>query len=334
MVTLAWHVKPLTELLSHRGHFPHSLLIHGPQGIGKVEFSYSLVQSLLCLAPVNHLSCQQCVACHWVAQRQHPDLMILNIEGNVTLEEDAAEDKAKDKKSTTINVDAVRDLGPFLTVGAQRNGYKIVLIEQADALNINAANALLKALEEPPPNVLFVLVADQLKRLLPTILSRCQKLALRAPNAKESCEYLKIPESEALSLLAVYGTPLNSKRALEQGVEKLRHSYLTLLTTPQVQLTELSVLAQKIPLEYWLDWTHKWCNDLISQYFLQKRFFHIDVAVNLPTVEKVIIFDLLAWEKQLKQAKRSLRHPLVPKLLIESLLIPWLSLNRSLYLNP
>ncbi len=331
---LPWHNNSFNQLISKKKIFPQSLLIYGPQGIGKVDFAQTLIQALLCATPLSdHQPCGKCQSCYWLMQKQHPDLITLSIENNNTQdgEEKPLEDKNKEKKTHYINIDAVRELGSFLTVGAQRQGYKIVFIEQADALNINAANALLKALEEPPTNILFILVANDIKKILPTILSRCQKLRLNQPNAQDAFNYLDIPQHQADYLLSVYGTPLSLKRAIDQGAEELRKPYLTLLNKNQVQLLELSALAQKIPLEYWLDWTHKWSVDLIAHHFTQQKWFHKDTEFSAKPMNDYILFDLLHWEHQLKNAKRYQFHPLVAKLFIEDLLIPWLPINRYLY---
>ncbi|MBU6468546.1 MAG: DNA polymerase III subunit delta' [Betaproteobacteria bacterium] len=333
-MTLPWLIEPLTQLLRKKDTFPQSLLIHGTSGIGKVEFAHALTQALLCHSPTaSGEACQHCQSCDWFSQGQHPDVVVLSLNDTPSDEEGsfAETDKNKDKKTTTITIDAVRQLTPFLTVGAQRGGYKVVLIEQADALNLNAANALLKALEEPPKDVIFILVASELKKLLPTIISRCQKYSLKMPSAKEASEYLTMTESQAQPLLAVYGTPLSVKRALDQDLEKYRLPFLRCLTDPKNRLSEITELALKIPLEYWLDWTHKWCHDLITHYFTNEPYFHTEMKEQLNLQDSSIVFDLLMWEKQLKQAKKWVNHPLVPKLYIESLLIPWLSINQTLH---
>ncbi|KXW56785.1 AAA family ATPase [Ferrovum sp. PN-J185] len=331
---LPWHSHHFTQLMSKKDNFPQSLLIYGPQGIGKVNFAHTLIQLLLCDAPLSdNLPCGSCQSCHWLAQKQHPDLITLSVDKSSTeeSEEKTLEEKNKEKKTHYITIDAVRELSSFLTIGAQRQGYKIIFIEQADALNINAANALLKALEEPPNNMLFILVANDIKKILPTILSRCQKLQLNQPNAQDAYDYLHIPQHEADYLLSVYGTPLSLTRAIDQGTEELRKPYLTLLNKTQVELLELSELAQKIPIEYWLDWTHKWCIDLLAQHFTQKKWFHKDAEFKSKPLDNLILFDLLHWEHQLKNAKKYQFHPLVAKLFIEDLLIPWLPINRYLY---
>ena len=118
--------------------------------------------------------CGTCVACRRVALRQHPDLSWLSPQEN----------------SRQIRIEQVRDLSAELALTSHAGGYKVGIISPADALNRFAANALLKTLEEPAARTLLVLVATQPSRLPPTILSRCQRLRVRAPARAEALAWL------------------------------------------------------------------------------------------------------------------------------------------------
>jgi DNA polymerase-3 subunit delta' len=110
-----------------------------------------------------------------VANNQHPDLTRVH-----PIEE-----------SKQLRIEQVRDLAEELALTSHQGGYKVGILSPADSLNRFAANALLKTLEEPPPRTLLILVASQPSRLPPTILSRCQKLRVRAPLRAESLEWLQ-----------------------------------------------------------------------------------------------------------------------------------------------
>ncbi len=192
---LPWHRQPLRELLARRGRMPHALLIHGNQGIGKVEFAKAIAQSLLCEANEDGIACGKCAACGWFRDGNHPDFRVLlpdilaeETTDTETVAEDA--DKKEDKKSKEIRIDQIRAIGGFMTLSTHRDGFRILLIHPAETLNPNAANALLKTLEEPPARTLILLVTDQQNRLLATIRSRCQRVLLPAPTPEEALAWL------------------------------------------------------------------------------------------------------------------------------------------------
>jgi DNA polymerase-3 subunit delta' len=141
------------------GHPPHALLITGPPNVGKGTLTLSLAQTLLCTAEQH--PCGVCRACRLVAQRHHPDLYWLEPEG------------------ASLKIAQVRDLTRQLTLSPLEGPWQIAVLDRFELATAGAANALLKTLEEPPPNVVLVLLAQQAEALLPTIVSRCQVIALR-----------------------------------------------------------------------------------------------------------------------------------------------------------
>jgi DNA polymerase-3 subunit delta' len=146
------------------GRLPHALLIHESPGAGGEWLATWAAQLVLCREE-GTTPCGACAACRRVAAGQHPDLAWVR-----PLED-----------SRQIRIEQVRDLTAELALTSHAGGYKVAILSPADALNRFAANALLKTLEEPSPRTLLVLVASQPSRLPPTILSRCQRLRVRAP---------------------------------------------------------------------------------------------------------------------------------------------------------
>jgi DNA polymerase-3 subunit delta' len=156
------------------GRMHHAWLLAGRAGIGKATFAYRLARHMLAKpgerdpagrslqVPATSSAARQ------VAALAHPGLLVLRRPYDTRLKRFAA----------SIPIDEVRRLRSFLGLTAEAGGWRVVIVDSADELNVNAANALLKSLEEPPPRALFLLVSSQPSRLLPTIRSRCRRLDL------------------------------------------------------------------------------------------------------------------------------------------------------------
>ena len=166
--------EPLWQQLASRPRHAHAYLLHGPAGIGKRDLAERLMARLLCQKPGGLEACGQCKACHLLAAGTHPDVFVLEPE---------EADKA-------IKVDQVRELVSFVVQTAQLGGRKVVLLEPAEAMNLNSANALLKSLEEPSGDTVLLLVSHQPSRLLPTVKSRCVQQACPLPSPQQSLSWL------------------------------------------------------------------------------------------------------------------------------------------------
>ena len=153
----------------------HAPLLQGPPGIGKSALAQWLVARILCQAAAAQRPCGVCRSCLLLQSGTHPDLFL----GAVP------EDK------TQITVDVIRDLCSGLQLTPSIGRHRVGLIEPAERMNTNAANALLKTLEEPSPNSWLVLVTDRPDLLPATVRSRCQKLALRPPPRDEALRWLQ-----------------------------------------------------------------------------------------------------------------------------------------------
>src|ERR1700681_1752344 len=166
MQALEWHEHVFQRLIANKATLPHALLLRGPRGIGKLAFARALAQALLCEVPAeNGRSCGACRACAWFETGSHPDYRQIEPESEST---DSADGE---KKSNAISVDQIRALPDFINLSSHRGESKVVVINPAEMLNVNAANALLKNLEEPPPRTYFMLVTHRPHQLLPTIKS-------------------------------------------------------------------------------------------------------------------------------------------------------------------
>lgn len=180
------------------GRLHHALLLAGSPGIGKATFAFHLAEHLLrhprAEEAPERLSPRepQSSLFRQIAQGAHPSVLHLTRPLN---------EKTKSFKSA-VTVDEIRRIGRFLSMTSHDGSWRVVIVDPADDMNANAANALLKNLEEPPPRTLFVLIAHSPGGLLPTIRSRCHLVRLKPldpPNLLCVLERLDadLPETEA-----------------------------------------------------------------------------------------------------------------------------------------
>lgn len=174
---LPWHTDAGRRLVAQldAGQLPHALLLAGPKYGGKSQLALSLARRMLCSEPSGTLNCGQCHACVLSASGAHGDFRWV----------------APEDKSRVIKVDQVRDAVQFATRTASFGQRKVIVLQPADTMNLNACNALLKSLEEPAGDTYWLLVCDQLHSLPATVRSRCQILRLGMPGAGESLAWLE-----------------------------------------------------------------------------------------------------------------------------------------------
>lgn len=191
-----WNAPILESLRTRLETLPHALLIHGPKGVGKLALAERVAQLILCEATdVPSRPCGACEGCRWFSAGSHPDFRRVEPEAlappaEADAEDAPAEPAKKGKPSQVIKVEQVRALGDFLNVGSHRGRRRVALVHPAEEMNPNAANALLKGLEEPPGGAMFILVAHRPARLLPTIRSRCVAVPVSVPERGRALEWL------------------------------------------------------------------------------------------------------------------------------------------------
>ncbi|WP_370978833.1 DNA polymerase III subunit delta' [Agaribacterium sp. ZY112] len=180
------------------GRLPHAILLNAVDGLGIEELGQAMARFLLCHSPIDDLACGRCRGCELLHAGSHPDFFLLKPE----------------EKATQIKVDQVRDCVDFVAKTSHFDGPKLVLIEQAESMNVNASNALLKSLEEPAGRCIFILVSDRVSAILPTIRSRCQCMTLSLPSTRASEAWLKEQGLENAQhwLRQAGGAPLKAKK--------------------------------------------------------------------------------------------------------------------------
>ena len=154
---------------------PHALLLQGPLGIGKDDLANQLSQAMLCQqTDSTGLACGKCQSCRLFNSGNHPDFLQISPE----------------EAGKAIKVDQIRQMVSALAMTSHAGGYKVVVISPADNMNINAANSLLKTLEEPTDNTLILLVSAAPARLPATVRSRCQTYTCTLPEKDVARKWL------------------------------------------------------------------------------------------------------------------------------------------------
>lgn len=302
----------------HDGRLPHGLLLTGPEGLGKSGLAGLFAHALLCPSPEGQgLPCGRCQSCRLVAQGAHPDFLLVSPE----------------EGGKQIKVDQIRALNDFLSLKSQYGGQRVAVIAPADRMNLNAANSLLKTLEEPPAGVVLLLTASRPGRLPVTIRSRCQQLAVAPPASDVAEQWLRTVEggAAAVPLLSLAGgAPLAALGLARAGVGEQREALERQLDALAAGRVDPVALA-----EGWLSAGSAVLVPLLIA--LVADLLRLAAAgrarlsepgrlqARLDGLDLVKLFQYL---DRLLDARRHLDHPLNEQLLLEELFIGWQQVAR------
>jgi DNA polymerase III subunit delta' len=295
--SLPWLLEPQQRVraaLSAR-RLPHSLLLSSVPGLGAVELANWIAALTLCEASAAR-PCGACASCQLLRADSHPDSHVVRIE------EDAQQ----------IKVDQIRALIDALSLSSYRGGYKVGIIEGAEALNANGANAFLKTLEEPAGETLLILIAKPSHRLPATIASRCLRLQLRAPARAEALAWLKARDPGAhdwdAALTLAGGAPLMALDLPAAGIaalEKEMRDTLRDLHAGAVDITAVADRWVRSEANLRLIWLENWITQRVQA--------HMGAATSLQSAEPVRLPAALLKAKiralfELLDAARELRR--------------------------
>ena len=329
---LPWHQSLWQRLYEQhqQQRMPHALLLCGEAGWGKRSLALTLGQMLLCQQPQTQsphpfpVACGQCKSCLLNAQGTHPDLVEITPE---------AEGKP-------IKVDQIRALVDTITSSAQQGGYRVVVLGPAEEMNVNAANALLKVLEEPGDKTLFALYSHLPGRVMATIRSRCQALTLNRPGADAALSWLQqrlqslelekpLDPVELLGLAG--GSPLLAQRLIDNDdAEQRKRLYqaLKLIATGQSSASSAVEGLSKIKLIDLISWWLAVLQDVIRFQPTQQsdriknqsaQQLVIGLSKRLPMQQ---LFEFTDRIQQYRHYLISRNNP-NERLLLEDLLIEW-----------
>jgi DNA polymerase-3 subunit delta' len=225
----AWAVDMLKKHVTN-GTTRHAYLFAGPPGLGRRTLALRFAQALNCPTPVETgpSACGQCRDCRQIAAMQHPDLTVVQAES----------------EGGTLKVDQIREARRALNLKPYQARYRVALFLRFQEANDNAANALLKTLEEAPSYAVLILTADNPEQLLPTIVSRCEVLRLRPLQVEEVIKTLEsrgVESGQAKLIAHVSGGRfgyalrlLEDESLLERREERL-NDLLSLISATRVE---------------------------------------------------------------------------------------------------
>jgi len=310
-----WQKTTWDTLTTRFPNIGHGLLFYGKEGCGKHAFAKHFLAWVLCLNKQPHGACGECSSCQWLKSDTHPNYV------HITTDEENKKQNAK------IKIEKIRDLLPFVQQTGE--GWRVILIEPAEALNLASSNALLKTLEEPGERVVLILLADHYLKLPATIRSRLQHFALDRISYEQATSYL----NEHLSEIAEVQPDLLLGLSNDMPLQAIEIAKSDWFTKRQTFLNDwLKVVAQKnMPLFFSGKWQKELSfNDFIVlfEYLLGDL---ICVKLNQPQKNTDLDFDQLSSYydleslfniySELQQAKKLVEQNVQSQLIIDQLFI-------------
>ncbi len=325
-----WHEQSWQHFIKARqsSHLPHALLFSGEENTGKRGFADKIIKSLLCEAPQlanAQGACNQCHGCKTYDSSANPDYLHI----------DLLDDKQQ------IVVDQIRAMNAFLGLTRSFNGQRVVLISQAERMNLNAANSLLKSLEEPADNSVIILLSAKASSLLATIKSRCQLLHLTTPDKQQAIAWLRTqkqvadqqPEDLEQALEISQGRPLAALNVLTSKINVIqsRADFLkdiSEILQQHVSITDIAKKWHKQDRESLLNWQLGWVKQLLQTHHLQSKRLIKSNHTLLMIEENVLPVKLWDLYDQLLRQKQLVHTSVNPQIFLENMLVLWLQTKR------
>jgi len=320
-----WHETSWDKFTTARSqnHLPHALLLVGAEGTGKSDFAEKIATSLLCTSPIDGKACQNCQSCKTYHAKANPDFMKIEL-----LEE-----------KQQISVDQIRQLSEFINYTRSFQGYRVIIINPIERMNQNAANSLLKSLEEPADNTVIILVATSLGKILPTIKSRCQLLTLATPEKTQAISWLKMQSPELVKAEALLdmanGQPLTALNIKDEEINAKKEFAGQFLASclKQKSITEIAKNWEKFDPQILLNWQIRWLQALIKSRAASTHENEINQSNNKQFLSKLgeIISDQKQWDlyQQLVAQKQYIHTSVNSLIFVENMLLLWLQASST-----
>lgn len=314
---LPWHDQPwrLMQDAARDGRLSHALLLAGPAGVGKRTFARRLAASLLCESrAADGEACGRCRGCAQRAAGSHPNLIWLTREFN----------EKTDKEKRDISMDQLRGMMERLSLSSHYGQSRVVVIEPADALNVNGVNAVLKTVEEPPPGSHLLLISERPMALAPTLRSRCQRLNFSVPDqemAETWLEQVSPGINATMALRDSAGAPLAALKARESGALELRSAWRDQLYALAAQRIDPLSAASKVDKDGAAVWLRAFMGLLreilrgLAGVDAEPRALALSHRLGAAHVEQLLA--------EAVESQRRLQSNANPQLIIESLMISW-----------
>jgi len=343
---LPWTEPAFDTFFSSQERRAHAYMLAGHSGLGKTVFAQQMAKTLLCQMEDDIHACDQCQSCRLFESGTHPDLHVLQSEKRM-LEiqdifavyaprylEDENKRKKRKKPSDIIAINQVRGVIPDINTRPHLSTSRLIIINTAEDLNTNAANSLLKSLEEPPPDSYFILISHAPGRLLPTLRSRCNRIDFRLPDKQQAILWLSIqlPNHADISQLLrrASGIPL---RALELATDR-RHSEEEQITQYMLKLAHkqtdpasaAAVMIKNSELIIILETIQLWLSRLIRLKFTSQNTILSENEANKILIDlgnRLNFRGLYAFLDKVSASKQLASGPLDPLLALEDDLISW-----------
>ncbi|WP_330924727.1 DNA polymerase III subunit delta' [Candidatus Sororendozoicomonas aggregata] len=258
LTPLPWQQSSWVSMTARvvQGTLAHAFLLKGAEGLGKWHFAKTFANWLLCESPGTDAGCGRCKNCLLYQADSHPDVLLV----------------APKEAGKPIKIAQIRALNDFARQTAQQGGQRIILINPAEAMNTSAANALLKCLEEPGDNTLFLLVSHQAGNMPATIRSRCQSVMFNLPAHEQVLPWLQAKlstsdDTTALLLNVASGSPLQAVSLAEGNVIELRADLVKALGSlfrGELTPVELAKTWQNDHVLMLLLWLADWLSDVVK----------------------------------------------------------------------
>jgi len=317
---LPW-LKPVWKQLDAQikaDHLPHAILLNGRPHSGIEQLTEKLATRLICTDFKDDMACGQCRNCRLYTGGGHPDVFSLQPE----------------EDSKVIKVDQIRQFVHKISLTPGIARCKVALVRPAEAMNIAAANALLKTLEEPAGDTFIILSSTEPARLLATIRSRCQKFTINAASHADALAWLEgedIPKDKAeQALLASRDLPLLAKHYLDDGLLEVRREIgIGFFKTARGQLDPVAVAeswaAYSQPL-IWL-WLSQWLADLSRAKLSDSQCIDPVSEAVRKIRPQLSAKKTLEFQNRAMQGGRSREGSLRQDLLFEQWLLNWVNLT-------